>query len=387
MAAAGGIVESTFPNYLNDTFHITAAERGRLEFPRELPGFLVVLTSGALAIFAVTRVGAIGATLFCAGLLGLSQIPAHYGLMTLMLATLSTGTHLIMPVDSTIAIALSDETNRGRRMGQVGLFATAGGLLGCAFVWMTFSTVQRYSMGFWAASIIGLGAIFFYGSLRIPHLHQRRRRLVFRKKYRLYYTLELIFGARKQIFLTFGPWVLIEIYGLAPRSIAALFLIAGVIGLAFKPLAGIAIDRFGERVILTADGLAMVLVSLGYGYAQTIMGSPSSARLLAECCFIADALLFALGAGRAVYLSRLVPNPQELNSSLAMGVSINHVVSMIIPTLAGLVWVTFGYSRVFLAAAVLTLINAVFSSMVPGKGKLAKKAEPPVLPPEPIQAD
>jgi len=375
VTAGGSIYESTFNNYLDDVFGMKAGARGVLEFPRELPGFLVVLTSGALAVFAVTRVGAIGALVFSAGLVGLALTGPSYGLMVLMMIIASTGQHILQPVNASIAIGLSDANNRGKRMGQVGAVSTAGGLLGFGFVWLTFKgKLPNYSMGFLTAAVVIFAGVAFFALMHIPHLHRPRARLVFRKKYRLYYLLELLFGARKQIFITFGPWVLIKIFGCRPSSLAALFIIAGVIGLAFKPLAGIAIDRFGERVVLVLDGIILVAVCLGYGYAKFFTPDNSAALLVAQCCFVADALLFALGTGRAVYLSRLTDSHQEINSTLAMGVSINHVVSMSIPAFAGLAWVYFGYEVVFAGAAVLAIGIATASSFVPGKKAVTLKS-------------
>ena len=64
----------------------------------------------------------------------------------------------------------------------------------------------------------------------------------------------------------------------------------------------------------------------------------------------------------------LADTPQELTSTLAMGVSVNHIASMTIPALAGAIWVAFGYQRVFLAAAAMALLISGLSSLVPGKG-------------------
>jgi nitrate/nitrite transporter NarK len=141
-----------------------------------------------------------------------------------------------------------------------------------------------------------------------------------------------------------------------------------IIGLVFKPLAGLAIDRFGERAILIADGLVLTLVCIGYGYAMPICGAdPALARTLASACFVADNLLFALGAGRAIYLSRIALSREELSSTLGMGVSINHIVSMTIPAAAGALWAGLGFEKVFLAAAILALTNAALASFVPRK--------------------
>jgi len=373
-----GIHDSIFNNFLSDTFHLSADARGWLEFPREMPGFLVVVMSGLLCMLPITRVGSVAALLFSAGMVGMGLLGAHFGTMVVMMFTASAGMHLLMPVAGTIVLGMSDEHNRGKRMGQMAAVGTASAVAGTAIVWLFFDKVHpQYRTGFLSVAGLCLLASLFYASLHIPHLHQPRSRLIVRKTFRLYYLLELLAGARKQIFLTFGPWVLIKIYGLPATSMAGLLMTAAVIGIFFQPLAGMAIDRFGERTIMIVDGLVLIFVCLGYGYAQVITGSPEMAQHLACGCYILDQLLFSLSNARAVYISRLTKSHQELNSSLALGVSINHIASMTIPAFAGALWVGFGYERVFLAAALLAVLCAFTSTFVPRKGAYAA-----ALPPE-----
>jgi len=364
--AAIGVHESIFNNFLSDTFGLSASARGQLEFPRELPGFLVVLTTGILYALPVTWLAVVGALTFSAGMLGIVAVGSSFWPMVLMMMCASVGLHLMQPVGASIAIGLSDETSRGTRMGQMGAIGTVGTVLGAGFVWLFFDKVNpQYRTGFLCAAAGSVVCALFYGMMHIPHLHQPRARLVFREQYRLYYVLELLFGARKQIFFTFGPWVLIKVYGAPANSIAVLLMIASLIGIVFKPLAGMAIDRFGERKVMMVDGIVLAVVCVGYGYALEVTGDAEVARPIASACFIADNLLFSLGTARAVYLSRMSDSPQEITSTLAMGVSINHVASMTIPAAAGVIWTVFGYERVFLAAALLAVSIAAVSTLVP----------------------
>lgn len=380
MSCAVGVHDSIFNNYLSDTYQMSAGARGWLELPRELPGFLVVLTTGVLAGLTVTRMGMVAILIFAVGMVGLAVTQSAFVPMAAMMMVGSAGLHLLQPVTSSVALALSGENNRGRRMGQMGGVETVGVVIGTGLVWLFFDKVHpQYQTGFFiAAGLATLAAIGFF-RMHVPHLQKPRQRMVLRKKFRLYYLLEFFFGARKQIFITFGPWVLIKVYGMPATSIAMLLFIAAVIGIVFKPAAGHIIDRFGERAVMIADGLVLILVCIGYGYAIQITGDKDSARTLASACFVADNLLFALGACRAIYLSRIASSPQEITSTIAMGVSVNHIVSMTIPALAGVLWLKFGYERVFLGAAALALVQALLATRVPAasaaKGAAAVEPE------------
>ncbi|NLV46047.1 MAG: MFS transporter [Candidatus Hydrogenedentes bacterium] len=374
VAMAVSMHDSTFNNFLAETFHLSADARGHLEFPRELPGFLVVTMTGLLCMLPLTRVGLVATLLSTAGLVSLALYGISYPFMIVSMVAMSAGVHLLQPVGASIVIGLSGEHNRGARLGQAAAVSTIFTALGTGLVWLFMDrTAPQYQTTFLCAAGVFLCGGLFYALMHIPHLHQPRQRLVFRKAYRLYYLLEFLSGARKQIFLTFGPWVLIKVYGLPAPSIAGLLMVSCLIGIVFKPLAGMVMDYTGERVVMIAEGLVLVVVCLGYGYAQWLIADPGWARRLACCCFILDEMLFALGNARALYLSRLAPSPQELNSSLAMGVSINHVASMLIPTVAGAIWVGLGYERLFLGAAAFALVLAGVASLVPRSGRRFSK--------------
>lgn len=377
LGTAFAVHESVFNNFLNDAYQLNADSRGRLEFPRELPGFLVVVMSAMLSTLAVTRVASVAALCFAGGMVGMAYWGINsYGAMLAMMLTASAGLHLLQPVGTSIAIAVSTPERRGRLMGIMDALGTLGTVLGASLVMFLFArhstdapvVLPPYARWFLLSGAIAAAGGCCYLFLHIPALHSPRARFVFRMRYKLYYVLELLFGARKQIFITFGPWVLVKSYQAAPSDIARLLMIAAIAGLFFKPATGWAIDRFGERKVLMADGLMLSVVCLGYGYALWIAQTVEGARLIASVCFVADNLLFSLGSARAIYLSRLTHSPQEINSTLAMGISINHIASMIIPTFAGLLWVAWGYERVFAVAAVLALFNTVAASFVPRKG-------------------
>lgn len=370
VAVGAGIHDSTFNNYLAETFQLTADARGRLEFPRELPGFLVVMVAGLLCMLPLTRVGLVATFISMVGLAGLAFSQGSYGFMILMMLAMSTGMHLLQPLGASIVLGLSDEGRRGTRLGQAAAVHTFFTAVGTGLIWLFMDRVSpQYRITFLCAAVLFFLGGLFYAVMHIPHMHQRRQSLVLRRKYSLYYVLEFLAGARKQIFLTFGPWVLIKVYGLPAPSIAGLLMTACLIGVVFKPVAGMAMDRYGERSVMMAEGMVLALVCLGYGYAQWLIPDPLWARRLACACFILDEMLFALGNARALYLSRMVPSVQELNASLAMGVSINHVASMAIPAVAGVIWVTLGYDRLFLGAAVFALVLSAVATRVPASGR------------------
>lgn len=371
LSAAGGMFDTVFNNFLKDNYHLAADARGALEFPRELPGFLTALLLAALVFLSETRIAAVAAFATGLGMLGLAWAGASWATMILTLAVWSVGAHLIMPVRSSIGMDLATGVTRGRRLGQISGIAVTASIAGYALAWVLLRFAGHdYRLIFIVAGIGSFvaGAVFL--CLRMPGAHIARPRLVWNNRYWLYYVLSFLFGARKQIFITFGPWVLIAIFDQSASRIAELMIAACVLGTMFQPMLGRMIDRVGERRILMADAVVIFCVCLGYGYAH-LLGSRGLALGILYVCFVLDQLMFGTGMARDTYLSKIVVRKEDLAATLSMGVSINHVVSMSLPALGGWLWMQHAHGgrdnhdKVFLGAAVVALVMFGFASRVP----------------------
>jgi MFS family permease len=211
-----------------------------------------------------------------------------------------------------------------------------------------------------AAALVAAVALWF---MRMPDAHLSRPRFVWRRRYWLYYTLAFLFGARKQIFITFGPWVLVRVFHQPAYIFAQLWIAAALLGVVFQPALGRAIDRFGERLVLMADSALILLICLGYGWSH-VLPYRGLALALLYACFVADNLLFGINMARDTYLAKIAERPEDISPSLSLGVTINHAVSMSLPAVGGLVWAKMGHPAVFMAAAGVAVLMAAFSSLV-----------------------
>ena len=364
VSIAGGMFETTFNNYVKDTFSLSAAARGWLEFPRELAGFLTAITAGLLFFLPETRIAAASAVAIGLGTLGLAVMGGEWGWMLVWVTLWSAGAHLIMPVRSSISMDLADPNRKGRRMGQIAGFMTAAGIVGCTFVWLAMKHWQAgYRLVFTVGGVCALlGAVFFW-QMRMPGAHIQRPKFLWNNRYWLYYVLAFLFGARKQIFITFGPWLLVQIFNQPAFILAQLWIAASVLGMLFQPALGWAIDRFGERAVLMADSVLVFLVCAGYGLAHLLPDARMALWLL-YVCFVGDQLLFGVNMARDTYLARIAIRQEHIAPTLSLGITINHAVSMSIPALGGLVWMKYGHPAVFAGAACVAVVMLVFSSQV-----------------------
>jgi predicted MFS family arabinose efflux permease len=185
---------------------------------------------------------------------------------------------------------------------------------------------------------------------------ERRTYLRLHKEYRLFYLLNVLSGARKQLFITFAPWVLVQVFQQPTQIMATLFTLGGVIGILFQPLLGWAVDALGERFVLSAEAAILVLVCAGYGLAKFLL-PPQAAFLLVCVCFLIDQMIFSVSMARATYMKKIAKQPDHIQPALTAAVTIDHVFSISAALVGGLIWNAFGFQYVFLMGAALAVVN------------------------------
>ncbi len=196
------------------------------------------------------------------------------------------------------------------------------------------------------------------------------------KEYRLYYALVVLYGSRKQIFVTFAPWVLVSIFQQPTQLMGTLFTIGGIIGIIFQPFLGWLIDHYGERFVLTAEAVLLAFVCIGYGFSRSFLPE-NLALLLTIICFLLDQMLMSVSMARATYMRKIAKSPEHVQTTLTAGVTIDHVFSISVALLGGVIWNAFGYQYVFLFGALIAVLNFI----------VARQIRLPVQPTVPVSAD
>lgn len=373
MAAASTVFKALLPDFLHNGLGISGDIRGSLEFPRELPGFLMVLVLGLMAGVRKSRAMSLASLAAAVGLVGIAFLVRSLPGFVLFMVLLSAGEHMFFPLRDAMAMELSDGKRRGTVLGLIGASRSIGLVSGTAFVWICMELLSRgYSFTYASAgllclvsSVVSLFLPTVSGDFRPDEKRPTlRERFLYRKRYRVYYALCILFGARKQIFLTFAPWLLVSVYAQRAPQLALAMGVAAVLGMGVKPLLGRLIDTFGERVVLTADSVFLILLCAGYAVVPYVMEG-TLAVLVLYAFYVLDELLFSLSMARTTYLSQIVLERREMVPTMGLGVTLDHLVSMLVPVAAGLLWVTTGSWAVFAAAggvALITLVTVQFMS-------------------------
>lgn len=346
-----GMLNSTFNNYLSDVFRMSAADRGALEFPREFPGFLILFVTGALAAFPMRSWAVLVGLCSALGVAGLGFASPSARAMTVWMFSWSFADHLFMPIESAVGLRLARAGQQGRRLGQISGARALSMILGCAAVWVLGRCVRGalYPALYGAAAAAAMAAAWAFSRMDAGS-EGSGPRAVFRPEYRYFYWLNVLFGARKQVFLTFAPWLLVTVFGTSPQTMAALFMAASVLGVVFRQAFGDFVDRFGERSMFYAD--AAILFAICAGFAL------SSDRRLLYGLYVLDNLMFATRIARTTYLDKIAKDRRDIPATLSLGITMDHAVSMTVPALGGMLWNACGYRSVFWAASLLA--GAVF---------------------------
>ncbi|MDR0561174.1 MAG: MFS transporter [Spirochaetaceae bacterium] len=375
-----GLYRGIQDNYLAEIVRITAFERGIVEFFRETPGLLVVVILAAMYRFAESRIFKIGIAIMFAGLIGLLVSGTSKITVVLFMVVFSFGEHIIMPVRTTISLDLAKRDRSGASLGITGAIGHLGNIAGYIAVTALFFLFSRIGSGresvlpfktiFGVSAALMAGAVLVALALKETTLKSPRRRFYFAKKFHKYYMLEVFYGARKQIFLTFAPYALILQYGADTSVIALLLAICAGFGLLCSPLMGRLIDRLGFKCIMVADTLILIAVCLLYGFAHRIFPMPIA---FAVVCvnYVLDSIISLGSMASNVYVQAIASNQEEITATLSTGVSVNHVISILIALMGGWIWKVTGIEVLFSMSALLGLINSIYAATIKNEEKPA----------------
>lgn len=373
-----GFSDGLFSNYFKDVYNTDGFQRGLIEFPRELPGVIVFFLISAIAFLGDITIAMIAQAAAAFGLIVLGLVTPSFGVMLFFLFIYSLGMHLYMPLNDSIAMSLSEKDQLGKRMGQVAgirfAFLTIAGLaVFFLFRFGVFSFQSNIKWTFIVAAAFYIVALLLLVKLKrdVGQMRTKREKpkFIFRKEYKFYYMLAVVFGVQKQVMIVFGPWVLIETLGQRVDTIVLLGIIASTCGMFLMPQIGKWIDRFGVKKLLYVDALSFIFVYLCYGVLTQFFNTGVLAKvglpvLLTCALFVVDRLSSQMGIIRTVYLKSIALSDAEVTPTLSLAMTMDHIVSILVGITGGVAWITFGSQYIFYTVAALSLINLAVAILV-----------------------
>ncbi len=362
-----GLYKGVLDNYMAEVVQMNELDRGITEFFREVPGLLLVLI---LAIFyhsTAERMYKIGMIIMVIGMTMQAIISPMKAWVILAIFIYSTGEHIQLGMKNTLSLEYSREGRGGLALGYQNSIYQIGNLLGyvaviVAFAWIASSELFLPTFMV-AAAFMALAMLVSFRLTGNSKTDQNKSRFYFRKKFTKYYMLEVFYGARKQVFFTFGPYVLILFYGADAGTISMLFSISAIACFVLAPLVGKIIDRIGYKTVMVADTLILVIVCFFYGFAHHLF-SMEIAFLV--CCvnYILDSVISLASMASNVYVQDISDSKEEMRATISTGISVNHLITIFIALLGGWIWQILGIETLFVISAVLGLCNSVYAATI-----------------------
>ena len=361
---AYGLYKGVIDNYLAEIVGMSGFDKGVSEFFRELPGLLLVFILAVLYMFSAERIYRLGALFMLAGMAAQAVVPASRVLVILCIFVYSLGEHMQLGMRNTMSLQYAREGRGGEALGlqnaaqQIGTLAGFLVIIGAFFLMKNTTGLYRAAFAV-SAGIIALGFL----ASRTSATDKSKSRFYFRKKYAKYYMLEVFYGARKQVFFTFGPYVLVLFYGANAMVISMLFAVSAICSFFASPIVGKIIDRVGYKAVMVADTLILVVVCFFYGFAHHIF--PRNVAFVICCLnYILDSVISLASMASSVYVQDISDNADEVRATISTGVSVNHLITILIALFGGWIWQALGIETLFVLSAVLGLCNSAYAATI-----------------------
>lgn len=344
-------------NFAIERAQFGGAEIGILQSLREVPGFLAFAVVFLLLFVREQKLAYISLLLLGIGTAVTGFFPTIIGLY-ITTVVMSLGYHYYETTAQSLSLQWLDKKNAAQWLGRViavGSFAgiVAYGLMyiGLDIVGLDFKWV--YLIGGGVTVLLALTAWALFPLF--PAKVEQNKHLVLRKRYWLYYALVFMSGARRQIFVVFAAFMLVERFGFDAGSIALIFLANSALSMVLAPRIGKLIGIWGERRALTVEYLGLIVVFVAYAFVQ----NPAIAIGL----YIVDHVFFAMAIAMKTYFQKIA-DPADIAPTAGVSFTINHIAAVILPAAFGLLWLV-SPAAVFLAGAAMALASLGLSRLIP----------------------
>ena len=319
-------------NFVIEKANFTGVEIGILQSLREVPGFLAFTAIYVLLFIKEQRLAILALGVTSIGVAVTGYFPSVYGLYITTII-MSVGFHYFETVNQSLTLQWIDKNKTAHFMGKLLSVKSAAALLVYSVIWvlmdqLAWSYQSTYllfgGIGLILTIIVGLSFKEF-----IPKTKQSKK-LILKKRYWLFYALTFFGGARRQIFVVFAGFLMVEKFGYSVANISVLFLINYVFNWFFAAKIGKFIGEYGERFVLKFEYLGLILLFCSYAVVTN--------EYIAASLYVIDHLLFAFAIAIKTYFQKIA-SPEDIASTAGVSFSINHIAAVVIPALLGMVWI------------------------------------------------
>ena len=356
-------------NFVVEVIRFDGLDIGLLHTIREIPGFLAV---GVISILLFVREQTLALSMLA--LLGIATavtawFPFLSGILTITLLS-SVGFHFFETVNQSLQLQWFSKEEAPNKLGKLMAYGSAATLIAYIFIILGW---EKLNLSFNSAYMLaGLScfAIAVIGYVIFPNFKAavpQTKKMVIRKRYWLYYLLQFLSGARRQIFVVFAGFMMVERFGMDVQQLTTLYLINLILNIALAPLLGRAVARYGERNALVVEYFGLAVVFFAYGGIYLF----GWGILIAASLYILDHLFFALALAIKTYFQKIA-DPQDIAATAAVAFTINHIAAIFLPVSLGFLWLKSPF-LVFCTAGTLAIFSFVLALLIPREPRIGKE--------------
>ncbi|HEY9078935.1 MFS transporter [Magnetovibrio sp.] len=344
-------------NFAIERAAFTGVEIGILQSLREVPGFLsfgvvfllLVMREQALALIALTLLGV--------GTAATGFFPSEIGLY-ITTVVMSIGFHYFETLRQSLALQWLDVKRAPVALGRMVSAGSFAGLLVFALIWLSQDVLHIDMVWVYAVGGGATVAMTLWCHLAFPRFQgkaEQHKHLVVRRRYWLFYALTFLWGARRQIFVVFAGFLMVEKFGFDAGAMSLMFLATSAMAIWFSPKVGRLIARLGERRVLIIEYTGLIGVFLAYAVVDTAW--------VAVGLYLLDHLFFAMSFASKTYFQKIA-DPQDIASTSGVSFTINHIAAVVIPVVFGQIWVG-DHAWVFYAGAGMAAGSLALAFLIP----------------------
>ena len=341
-------------NFAVDVVHLDGQQIGMVQSLREVPGFLAMLVVYLLLLVKEHKLAALSVLMLGLGVAATGLFPSYFGVVFTTLI-MSFGFHYYETVNQSLTLQYFSVSRSPIIFGRLRGIASAANIgVGLAiFVMADWLSYGRIYMVLGGLIVLG-GAFCLFQDPTDRSVPPQRKKMVFRRRYWLFYLLTFMGGARRQIFMAFAVFLLVKKFGYTVQEVTALFIVNNVINYFASPLIGRAINRFGERKVLSLEYGGLIGIFLVYAYTDS--------RIWAGVMYVLDFILFNFAIAIRSYFQK-IGDPRDVAPTMAVGFTINHVAAVVIPAVGGALWMV-DYKIPFIGGAAMSLVSLVLTQCI-----------------------
>ncbi|THH37208.1 MFS transporter [Aliishimia ponticola] len=348
-------------NFVIEAAHFDGSDIGWLHTVREIPGFLAILVIFLLFIMREQVLALVSLAMLGVATAITAQFPSMGGLLFVTLLS-SIGFHYYETVNQSLQLQWLPKARAPQMLGKLIAIGSGATLVAYGVIVATWRAFElSYNAVYMAAGgltlLIVIYCVFAFPKFQEPN--PQRKEFVLRKRYWLYYALQFMAGARRQIFVVFAGFMMVERFGFEVHETTSLLMLTLVLNMIAAPLLGRAVHHFGERNALVIEYTGLVLVFLAYGGVYWF----GWGVVLTAALYVIDHLFFALALALKTYFQKIA-DPGDFAPTAAVAFTINHIAAVFLPAGLGYLWLV-SPGAVFGLAAMMALVSLGLALLIP----------------------